>query len=317
MPNNQAGLPDPLPQDKVAHTGSRTLLRQTCVSPTATTCNITLSPSLPRSQQGPGPDNSPPRSSHDAPRRPVPPQQTVGSSPSWMALPTCRKRPLTLHDYWCPDRPPKTRACPHPQCDCPLESSIDGQRRHSYDPIGDRPRMTPQASPRVASHHDKASSRTPNPHLLPAPHSPPTSPPEVQFLGPTGPPVLQAVSPSGDVRLTLRRYATTDSITSTHIHLRMDLRILPRDLYSIPSDGHCGYHSLAVLSHPHFPSPPSDHERQDLRSALLQGLLQQPDPVLQAAATAGQHHPPPRRLPRQHWLRTDWLHLSPNLPPIG
>ena len=216
MPNHPAGPPDPLPHGKVEHTGSRTLQRQTRVSPTATTCNITLSPSLPRSQQGRGPDISPPRSSHDEPLRPVTPQKTVGSPPLW-ALPIRRKRTLTLHDYWCPDRPPKTSACPHPQCDCPLESSIDGQRRQSYDPIGDRPRMTPQALPHVAPCHDRASPRTPNPRPLPAPHSPPTSPPEVQFLGPAGPPVLQAVSPSGDVRLTLRRYATTDSITSSHM----------------------------------------------------------------------------------------------------
>ena len=109
----------------------------------------------------------------------------------------------------------------------------------------------------------------------------------------------------------------TDSITSAHIRLRMDLRILPRDLYSIPSDGHCGYHSLAVLSHPQFPSPPSAQERHELRSELLLRLLQLPIPALRAAANASQLHPPPRLLPQQHWLNSTWLHLIPDLPPIG
>ena len=136
-------------------------------------------------------------------------------------------------------------------------------------------------------------------------------------MGPSGPPELQVVSPSGDVRLTLRRYSPLDKIDSPHLLLRMDLRIQPRDLYSIPSDGHCGYHSLAVLSYPHYPSPPSIQEREELRSTLLQKLLHLPPHHLRAAATAGLQTPPPRYLPHQHWLHSDWLHQIPLLPPIG
>ena len=89
-------------------------------------------------------------------------------------------------------------------------------------------------------------------HTYPRPSSSlPPIPTEVLFVGPEAPPVLQAVSPSGDVRLSLRRYSVGDSLDAPHILLRLDLRIHPRDLYTIPSDGHCGFHTLAVLTHPH------------------------------------------------------------------
>ena len=72
-----------------------------------------------------------------------------------------------------------------------------------------------------------------------------------------------------------------------------------------------------MLSHPHYPSPPSTKERDELRSNLLHRLLHLPFPHLRAAATAGLQYPPPRHLPYQHWLHSDWLHQIPQLPPIG
>ena len=136
-------------------------------------------------------------------------------------------------------------------------------------------------------------------------------------MGPTGPPTLEATAPSGNVRLTLRRYSQEDTLDSPSLRLRLDLRIQPRDLYSIPSDGHCGYHSLAVLSHPYYPDPPNAMEREELRTTLLDSLSQHPVAALRAAALAGQQHPPPRFLPRAHWFRADWLGLLPALPPLG
>ena len=155
--------------------------------------------------------------------------------------------------------------------------------------------------------------------------SPPSSPtlldtpssPEVQFVGPPGPPTLEAISPSGDVRLTIRRYVPGDTLVFSTLRFRLDLRVHPRDLYSIPSDGHCGYHSLAVLSHPHYPDPPNTAEREVLRTTLLDSLAKHPDATLRAAALAGQQHPPPRFLPRPHWFRADWLGLISTLPPLG
>ena len=147
--------------------------------------------------------------------------------------------------------------------------------------------------------------------------TPITPSPEVQFVGTPGPPILEAIAPSGDVRLTLRRYLQEDTLDSASLRFRLDLRIQPRDLYSIPSDGHCGYHTLAVLSHPYYPDPPSATEREELRTTLLERLAQHPDAALRAAALAGQQHPPPRSLSRTHWLRSDWLGLIPALPPLG
>ena len=97
----------------------------------------------------------------------------------------------------------------------------------------------------------------------------------------------------------------------------MDLRIHPRDLHAIPNDGHCGYHSLAVLSHPHYPVPPSPADRANLHTQLLRRLQEQPAPALREAATAASLHPPPRLLPRTHWFHAEWLGLIPDLPPIG
>ena len=160
-----------------------------------------------------------------------------GASP-----PASRKRPLTLHDFWCPDRPPKTRTRPPPTCHCPAVDPYSGRRRSREQPEGDRPSKIPRPS---------VPTPTPNhgsPHLSPPPHprvsAPPPSPlspltaeetslAEVQFMGPSGPLELQVVSPSGDVRLTLRRYSPLDLINSPHLFFRMDLRIQPKDLYSI------------------------------------------------------------------------------------
>ena len=89
-------------------------------------------------------------------------------------------------------------------------------------------------------------------------------------------------------------------MNSPSLRFRLDLRIQPRDLYSIPSDGHCGYHTLAVLSHPHYPDPPNATEREVLRTTLLSIMAQHPDPALREAALAGQRQPPPRFLPRAH-----------------
>ena len=148
---------------------------------------------------------------------------------------------------------------------------------------------------------------------------PPVSPSreEVLYVGDAGSPTLQATSPSGDVRLTLRHYDPGDHLASPHLLLRMDLRIHPRDLHAIPSDGHCGYHTLAVLSHPHYPEPPSPTERATLHTQLLLRLQEQPFPALREAASAALHHPPPRLLPRLHWFHAEWLGHIPDLPPIG
>ena len=236
------------------------------------------------------------------------------------SLQSPRKRSLVLHDFWCPDRPFMARNRPILPCPCPIEMTPG--RRRLREPIEEGcpqkiPRVSPPDSPRPAS-----TSPLARPSLSSSPSQGPplagvSSPEDVQFLGPPGPPVLQAVSPSGDVRLTLRRYSPTDRLSSPTVLVRMELRIQPRDLYAIPSDGHCGYHSLAVLSHPHFPSPPSPPERQELHTALLQRLLLLPHPSLRAAASAGLHYPPPRHLPQQHWLNSTWLHQIPDLPPIG
>ena len=224
-----------------------------------------------------GSHRGPPTLSH--PSHPDPPVKSTG------------KRPLLMHDFWCPD----------PEEDYPKKT----HRTSSFEPP--RPASSsPSARPSL--------SLSPPDGLPPAAAAPSA---DVQFLGPLGPPVLQAVSPSGDVRLTLRRYTPTDRLNSSNVLIRMDLRIQPRDLYTIPRDGHCGYHSLAVLSHPLFPSPPSLPERQELHAALLRRLLLLPHPSLRAAASAGLHHRPPRHLPQQHWLNSTWLHQIPDLPPIG
>ena len=108
-----------------------------------------------------------------------------------------------------------------------------------------------------------------------------------------------------------------DSLASPHLLLRLDLRIHPRDLYSIPSDGHCGFHTLAVLTHPHYPAPPSPADRALLHHQLLLRLQELPVPDIRAAAAAGLSHPPPRLLPRSHWFSADWLSSITDLPPIG
>ena len=312
------GAASPAPRH-VVQAASRTLEPSSVVLRTPVLGPDTPPISPPRGRQGRASDSphqrilrGPPS---PAPSLPPVVQQLAPALPPRM-LPSHRKRSLTLHDYWCPDRPTPTRPGPSHLCSCPPASP--GDRRHSDGPLdADRPRKTARASRPASPDPTRALLGPPAP--LPPSHQPTplTLSPEVQFLGPIPPAVLQAVSPSGDVRLTLRRYAPTDTITSAHLRFRLDLRILPRDLYSIPSDGHCGYHSLAVLSHPQFPSPPSAQERHDLRSELLLRLLHLPEPALRAAATAGQHHPPPRLLPRQHWLNAAWLHLIPDLPPIG
>ena len=108
-----------------------------------------------------------------------------------------------------------------------------------------------------------------------------------------------------------------DPLDSPHILLRLDLRVHPRDLYSIPSDGHCGYHTLTVLTHPLYPTPPAPPDRVILHRQLLLRLQALADPEIRAAATAGLLHPPPRLLPRAHWFDATWLHCLPDLPPIG
>ena len=136
-------------------------------------------------------------------------------------------------------------------------------------------------------------------------------------MGPSDSPTLQAVSPSGDIRLTLRRYTPPDTLSNESLRIRLDLRIQPRDLYAIPSDGHCGYHSLAVLAHPYYPDPPSTAERQEFRRRILEGLFHHPDRALRSAALAACQLSPPSPLPRAHWFRSDWLGLIGDLPPIG
>ena len=97
----------------------------------------------------------------------------------------------------------------------------------------------------------------------------------------------------------------------------MDLRIHPRDLYAIPSDGHCGYHTLAVLSYPPYPVPPSPTDRANGYTQVLRRLQAQPVTALREAAAAARLHPPPRLLPRLHWFHAEWLGLIPDLPPTG
>ena len=142
-------------------------------------------------------------------------------------------------------------------------------------------------------------------------------PPEVEYVGPRNPPLLQAVSPSGDVRLTLRRYTDSTTLDNPSLLIRLDLRIQPRDLYAIPSDGHCGYHTLSVLTSSLYPDPPTATERASLRSRLLVRLQQHEHPALRAAGLACLRHPPPCLLPRAHWFRSDWLGLIADLPPLG
>ena len=299
----------------------------------------------------------PTQSNDSSPQQLAPRSSRYCEAPASSSVPSSlrpRKRQLLLSDFWLPPPsknhrrldtepghrstacPPQTPSSPSPRWPCsPSEmppSNLTAPQDTSglRHPPGDAPTPTPMGLP-----PESVGMTTPGPQppprrsLFPSPSptevqylGPPdlptlSVPSEVQFLGPAGPPVLQAVSPSGDVRLTLRCYAPTDSITSAHLRLRMDLRILPRDLYSIPSDGHCGYHSLAVLSHPQYPSPPSAQERHELHSELLLRLTQSTDPALRAAAHATHQHPPPRLLPHQHWLNSTWLHLIPDLPPIG
>ena len=251
------------------------------------------------------------------PLRPVihaPPINTLTAAPVAPPPPVPRphrKRPITLLDFW-PSMRPGKMGRPLPTTPHGEPPAALGSRRRPHDPV-------------AAGRHSKLQRPSPPPllaldppHDLPGPvPSPPTSPADVLFVGPAVPQVLQAISPSGDVRLSLRRYSVGDSLDSPHILLRLDLRIHPRDLYSIPSDGHCGYHTLAVLTHPLYPIPPAHPDRATLHRQLLLRLQALADPEIRAAATAGLLHPPPRLLPRAHWFDATWLHLIPDLPPIG
>ena len=244
-----------------------------------------------------------------------------------------RKRPTTLHDFWPTDRPVKAGrlTAPPPTGGCQLH--ITPRRRPRDPPTPERIPKLPRPSAAIDDSRTPHGLRVPDgltagtpPPAHPAPlhfgrrrtsPSPTTSPAEVLYMGAPDPPVLQTTSPSGDVRLTLRRYATGDSLDSPHLLLRMDLRIHPRDLHSIPHDGHCGYHSLAVLSHPLYPRPPPPSDCAALYKQLLARLQTLPTPALREAATGALLHPPPRILPRLHWFHAEWLGLIPDLPPIG
>ena len=212
------------------------------------------------------------RQGPSSPPLPVPPNREAGQPPrpGTTALPTSlrsteqvvappssyyphRKRSSTLLDFWPSMRPGKTgRPMPTTLRGDPAPR---GDRRRPQDSAAtDRPtKLLRPSSPLLPGsdcHYDRGPVNPGPAPLLP------TSPADVLFVGPAVPPALQAVSPSGDVRLTLRRYSAGDSLTSPHILLRLDLRIHPRDLYSIPSDGHCGFHTLTVLTHPLYPTPP-------------------------------------------------------------
>ena len=180
-----------------------------------------------------------------------------------LLTPLLRKRPLTLMDFWPTTRSVKAgRPAPGSPPDA-LPRPRGGRRRTRDQPESHGPTKLARPTP---DHVSRTPSPPPVPveSLLVGPAGPPapqarpaptTSPTDVLFMGPVPPQALQAVSPSGDVRLTLRRYSLGDTLDSPQLFLRLDLRIHPRDLYSIPSDGHCGYHSLAVLAHPLYPTP--------------------------------------------------------------
>ena len=279
---------------------------------------------------------APPKWEAERPHRPVttlsPARPRTYAPDVAPPLPTSppRKRPITLMDFWPTTRPFKAGRPANGASPDDLPPPRGGRRRTRDQPEANRPpklaHPTP-TSPRNAlgprrarlPHPDSPSPPTPPAHVPTVLHtsSPPPSPAEVLLVGPTGPPALQAISPSGDVRLTLRRYAMGDSLASPHLLLRLDLRIHPRDLYSIPSDGHCGFHTLAVLTHPHYPAPPSPADRALLHHQLLLRLQELPVPDIRAAAAAGLSHPPPRLLPRSHWFSADWLSSITDLPPIG
>ena len=244
----------------------------------------------------------------------VPPVSAVTPAPGVAPPPpSSRKRPITLLELWPIHKGKTSRPLPH--TDCGLPSPRDCRRKSTDTPEAQRPSKLSRPPP-------------PRPHALVALDAPatppsghpsplPSGPADVSFVGPAAPPALQAVSPSGDVRLTLRRYTAGDSLASPDILLRLDLRIHPRDLYAIPSDGHCGYHSLTVLTHPLYPLPPPPTERATLHRQLLLRLQDLADPDICAAATASLRHPPPRLLPRAHWFDAAWLNRIPDLPPIG
>ena len=169
---------------------------------------------------------------------------SLGSPPPVVVShpPPSRKRPITLLDFWPPPTGKTRRPLPPSTCGHPAPRAC--RRKSTDSPAATRP--------------SKLSRPPDGPVTSPSSHHSPTppSPDDVSFVGPAAPRALQAVSPSGDVRLTLRRYSVGDSLASPDILLRLDLRIHPRDLYAIPSDGHCGYHTLTVLTHPLYPLPP-------------------------------------------------------------
>ena len=134
---------------------------------TVMACADTTPTSPPRGRQGTSrglPPPAPDPSFHLASPLPAP------DSPLPTALPCSRKRPLTLHDYWCPDRPTATRSGPHPPCRCP-PSTPGGRRHHGElrDGDWDRPRKTSRAAHSVSEDHSRAPP-------VPAALSPLTSP---------------------------------------------------------------------------------------------------------------------------------------------
>ena len=140
------GHADPLPggSDR-PHQERVTTMRANSTVPT---------PSAPSPPLGGGPVSSDNTTSHSAihrrlpesgicpllspPDLPPPPGASAGASSH-----TGRKRPLTLHDFWCPDRPSKTRTRRPPICHCPAEELNPGRRRPREQPEGDRPSNTP------------------------------------------------------------------------------------------------------------------------------------------------------------------------------
>ena len=159
-------------------------------------CSAAPSTSPPRSRQGQRADSPPPWT----PRVPTPPDPDPPSHlasprpapdpPHPVAASYSRKRPLTLHDDWCPDRLTSTPFGPQPPCRCP-PTSPGGRRHHGASRDGDRPRKTSRAARPASPEHYRAPLGPSAPFSpTPPPRSPPASP-EVQFLGPSGPLMLR------------------------------------------------------------------------------------------------------------------------------
>ena len=111
--------------------------------------------------------------------------------------------------------------------------------------------------------HSSFSHRLPQcPSPPPGPRSPPSKPHRFNpsrgtILRPHWSPNPPTISLSGDVCLTLRRYAPADTVATASLRLRLDLRVWSTRGISTPSPVmSCGYHTLAVLAHSHYPDPP-------------------------------------------------------------